>query len=97
MFPRSEVVTNIDILHNSIQHYSFICAQLNGSKYCYVSLTIQLNLSHLFALSGEAPVLELWNVLSSFSLLLLPSSMCDGVVVTERAPSMGQINMFENY
>ena len=25
----------------SIQHYSFIWAQLNGSKYCYVSLTHQ--------------------------------------------------------
>ena len=24
--------------------------ELNGSKYCYVSLTIQLNISHLFAL-----------------------------------------------
>ena len=24
---------------------------INGSKYCYVSLTIQLNISHFFALS----------------------------------------------
>ena len=23
----------------SIQHYSFICAQLNGSKFCYVCIT----------------------------------------------------------
>ena len=36
---------------NSIQHYSFISTQLNGSKYCYVSLTIQLNRSHLFTYS----------------------------------------------
>ena len=28
--------------------YSFICTQLNGSKYCYVSQTIQSNISHLF-------------------------------------------------
>ena len=34
--------------NNSIQHYSFVCMQLNGSKYCYESLTIQLNISHLF-------------------------------------------------
>ena len=27
----------------SIQHYSFVCLQLNGWKYCYVSRTIQLN------------------------------------------------------
>ena len=27
----------------SFQHYSLVCTQLNGSKYCYVSLTIQLN------------------------------------------------------
>ena len=25
-----------------------ICTQSNGSKYCYVSLTIQLDISHLF-------------------------------------------------
>ena len=31
-----------------IQHYSFVYTQLNGSKYYYVSLTIQLNTSHLF-------------------------------------------------
>ena len=33
---------------NSIQHYLFVCILLNGSKYYYVSLTIQLNISHLF-------------------------------------------------
>ena len=31
--------------NNFIQHYSFVCTQLNGSKYCYASLTIQLNIS----------------------------------------------------
>ena len=35
--------------NNSIQHYLFVCIQLNGSKYSYASLTIQLNISHLFA------------------------------------------------
>ena len=35
------------ISNNSIEHES----KLNGSKYCYVSLTIRLNISHLFALS----------------------------------------------
>ena len=34
--------------NNSIQHYSSLCQQLNGSKYCYVKLTIQLNICHLF-------------------------------------------------
>ena len=34
----------------SIQHLSF-CTQLNGSTYCYVSLTIQVSISHLFAYS----------------------------------------------
>ena len=28
--------------------YLFICTQLNGSKNCYVSLPIQLDISHLF-------------------------------------------------
>ena len=30
---------------------SFFCTQINGSKYDYVSLTIQLNISHLFKLN----------------------------------------------
>ena len=34
--------------NNSIQHNSFVCTQLNGSNYCYVSLTIQINISHFF-------------------------------------------------
>ena len=34
--------------HYTIQYYLFICTQLSGSKYCNVSLTIQLNISHLF-------------------------------------------------
>ena len=34
--------------NSSLQHYSFVCSQLNGSECCYVSLTIQLNISHLF-------------------------------------------------
>ena len=29
----------------SIEHYSFVCIQLNGGKYCYLSLTFQLNMS----------------------------------------------------
>ena len=35
--------------NNCIQHYSFVCTQLNDSKYYYVSLTIQLNMRHLFS------------------------------------------------
>ena len=27
------------------------CTQLNGCKYCYVSLTIDLNISHIFTKS----------------------------------------------
>ena len=29
---------------------SFICTELNGFKYCYVILTIQFNIGHLFVL-----------------------------------------------
>ena len=36
--------SNSSISYNSIQHKS---AKLNGSKYCNITLTIQLNLSHL--------------------------------------------------
>ena len=35
--------------NNSIQHYLFVCAQLNGSKFCYVSLTIQLDSPFFFS------------------------------------------------
>ena len=27
----------------------FVCTQLNGFKYCYVTLTIKFNISYLFA------------------------------------------------
>ena len=47
LFANSEVVTYA-IYHYSAQHYTFVCTQLNGTKYSYVSLTIQLNTSHLF-------------------------------------------------
>ena len=33
------------------------CTQLNGSKYCYVSRTIQLNISHLFTRLNNQTVL----------------------------------------
>ena len=32
--------------NNSIQQYSFVCTHLNGSKYCNVLLTIQLNICY---------------------------------------------------
>ena len=35
-------------INYSSQYYSFDCTQSNGSKYYNVSLTIQLNISHLF-------------------------------------------------
>ena len=38
----------------SIQHYSFICTQLNGSKCCYIALTIQLNSCLFIQLNGQA-------------------------------------------
>ena len=31
----------ISFLNKTIQHYSFICKQLNGSKYCYIIPIIQ--------------------------------------------------------
>ena len=37
--------------NNPIQHYSFVCTELNGSIYWYISLTIQLNISHFFTYS----------------------------------------------
>ena len=36
--------------NNSIQYYSFVYILLNGFKYCYVSLTIQFSITHLFSL-----------------------------------------------
>ena len=38
---------------NCIQHHSFICTQLNGSKYCDLSLTIELIISHSFTHKGS--------------------------------------------
>ena len=38
----------------SIQHYLFVCTQLNGSKYCYVSLIIQLDMLYIDFQPGQA-------------------------------------------
>ena len=35
------MVSTIANINNSFQHYSFICTQLNSSKYCYVIPIIQ--------------------------------------------------------
>ena len=35
-------------MNNSIYHQSFVYTQFNVFKNCYVSLTIQLNIWHLF-------------------------------------------------
>ena len=34
--------------NNSIYYELFVCTQFNPLKYCYILLTIQLNISHLF-------------------------------------------------
>ena len=41
-------LTKVANFTNSIEHYSFVGIQSNGPKYCYLSLTIQLNISYLF-------------------------------------------------
>ena len=41
----------------SIQHYSSVCTQLNSSKYCYVSLTVQLNMSFVYIQINDQTVL----------------------------------------
>ena len=43
---------NINLSQNS-----FVCTQLNGFKYCYVTLTIWFNISHLFAQLNSQTVL----------------------------------------
>ena len=43
LFSHCEVVTGIVFnTNNSTEHYSFICTQSNGSKYCFVIPIIQL-------------------------------------------------------
>ena len=46
---------------------------------------------------GEAPVLEIWEVWSTFSLPLLPGPLWPGVVVTLKFLFIGEIELFENY
>ena len=45
--------------NNSIEHYSFVCTQLNDSKYCYASIKNQLNITHLSIPFNEQTVLFL--------------------------------------
>ena len=42
------MVSLISNTNNSIYYQSFVYTQFNAFKCCYVSLTIQLNISHLF-------------------------------------------------
>ena len=49
---------------------------------------------NLFFLSLVLETLEMW---TNFSLQLLPDSLWLGVVVSVRASSVGQIDMFKNY
>ena len=37
-------------MNNYFYHELFVCTLLNGSKFCKISLMIQLNISHLFTL-----------------------------------------------
>ena len=42
------MISSISNMNISIDYDSFVYTLLNGSKNCYVSLTIHLNTSHLF-------------------------------------------------
>ena len=44
----------------AIQYYSFLCTQLNGFKYSYLTQIILFNINHLFAQSEMvSPLLTL--------------------------------------
>ena len=43
--------------NNSIDYNLFVCTQLNIFKYCYLTLTIQLNTNHLFTQLNDEKVL----------------------------------------
>ena len=59
--------------NNSVKHNS---TKLNGSKYCYVSLTIQLNVSHLFAHSLNDQTVLFLTIQFSISTKLNASKYC---------------------
>ena len=62
LFVDYEVITMLLFNSNcSIQHYFFICTQLNCFPYYYVSLTTQLNISHLFSQTLNIKQLYLTN------------------------------------
>ena len=47
LFQTIQFSINLNVKNIFISSYSGYSTKLNGSKYCYVSLTIQLNISHL--------------------------------------------------
>ena len=49
------------------------------------------------ASDGDAPVLELWGMGSSPSLLLLPGPLSHRMVPLDRILSMGQLKLFDIY
>ena len=46
---------------NSIQYYSFVCTQRSGYKYCYLTLIILFNITHLFAYSKMIPSITMYH------------------------------------
>ena len=67
--------------NNSIQNYSFVCTQLNDSKYCYVSLRIQLVISHFFAHILNSSI---WLVDRNYQVLPLRARVDLEVMVMKR-------------
>ena len=56
------VSIHLNGFNNSIQYELFVCTQSNGSKYCNVSLTIQLDLVGLVSLfNGISTLFRLFN------------------------------------
>ena len=43
------------------------------------------------------PILKIWGMSSTYSLPLLPGPLSHRVVVVDRVPSLGQINLLKNY
>ena len=67
------MVSIIANTYNSIQYLLFVCTRWSGSKYCYLTLIIQFNISHLFIHSNDQTVLFLtiqFNISYSFKLSL---------------------------
>ena len=79
--------------HNHTHLCMYVCMQKLLRYFSRYTSGFVFRVRILTVSGGDAPVLKLWGLCNTLSLLLFPDSLKSGVVVGVRVPSMGQIDL----